>query len=447
MNMNAFIDQVLKAAKDAGMSQAEVYYASGDDFEADCIKGEIANYSVSTSAGLSLRGLYQGKMGRASTEAFDDQAVEQLVHGVIQSAELIEDTAVQEIFPGSEAYETVDNYSEALDNVDEKRKLDLALALEKTGIAIDARVPQAEAAIVQTAGMTHTLKNTLGLSLTHRDNLAVAYLGMVGKDGDKVSSEGKIVITRDFDALDAEAIAHEAVDKTLFMLNAAPVSSGTYRAIFAPDVMVSFLSTFSGVFSAENAQQGMSLLAGKEGQTVAAPCVTLTDDPLRAGGWASCPFDGEGVACFKKNVLENGVLKTLLHNLKTAKKAGVRTTGNASRAGYAAPVGVAPTNFYFVPGALSPDALNAQMGNGLVILDVSGLHAGANPISGDFSLIAKGYVVKDGKKASAVNQITVAGNFYQLLQNIRAFADDLTFPSGGIGSPSADVGEISVAGK
>ena len=242
-------------------------------------------------------------------------------------------------------------------------------------------------------------------------------------------------------------IAREAVDKTLFMLDAAPVPSGTYRAVFAPEVMVSFLSTFSGVFSAENAQQGMSLLAGKEGQTVAAPCVTLTDDPLRAGGWASCPFDGEGVACFKKNVLENGVLKTLLHNLKTAKKAGVRTTGNASRAGYAAPVGVAPTNFYFAPGALSPDALCAQMGDGLVILDVSGLHAGANPISGDFSLIAKGYVVKDGKKASAVNQITVAGNFYQLLQNIRAFGDDLTFPNGGIGSPSADVGEISVAGK
>ena len=447
MDMNAFIDRVLKAAKDAGLSQAEVYYASGDSFEATCIKGEIVGYSVSSTGGLSLRGLCNGKMGRAATEAFDDAAVGQLVRGVVESAELIEDTAVQEIYPGSDVYEKVDNYSETLAAVDEKRKIDLALALEKEALGIDPRVSQTDSAVVQTTAVTRMLKNTLGLSLSYRDNMAAAYIGAVGREGEKTAGESKLLFTRDFDSLDAGAIAREAVDKTLFMLSAGPVESGTYRAVFSPDVMVSFLSTFSGVFSAENAQQGMSLFAGREGEAVASPYVTLTDDPLRAGGFASCPFDGEGVAAYKKNVVESGVLKTLLHNLKTAKKAGVKTTGNASRAGYSAPVGVAPTNFFFAPGSKTPDELTAQMGDGLIITDVSGLHAGANPISGDFSLIAKGCVVKSGKRSAAVNQITVAGNFYQLLKNIRAFANDLTFPDGGIGSPSADVGEISVAGK
>ncbi len=86
------------------------------------------------------------------------------------------------------------------------------------------------------------------------------------------------------------------------------------------------------------------------------------------------------------------------------------------------------------------------MDNGLVITDVSGLHAGADAISGDFSLIAKGYTVKNGKKDAPVEQITVAGNFYQLLKGIRAVGSDLTFPQGGMGSPTLDVGEISVAG-
>ena len=148
-----------------------------------------------------------------------------------------------------------------------------------------------------------------------------------------------------------------------------------------------------------------------------------------------------------KAVIENGKLTTLLHNLKTARKAGVKTTGNAAKNGYAGTVNVSPSNFYLKPGEKSKEELLADLGNGLVITEVSGLHAGANAISGDFSLIAQGYTVKDGKKDQPVERITVAGNFFQLLKNIRAIGSDLTFPGSPIGSPSVDVGEIAVAGK
>ena len=88
-----------------------------------------------------------------------------------------------------------------------------------------------------------------------------------------------------------------------------------------------------------------------------------------------------------------------------------------------------------------------DVGNGLVITDVSGLHAGANAVSGDFSLLSKGYTIENGKKGRAVEQITVAGNFYAMLKNIRAFGCDLEFNGSPIGSPSVDVGEMNVAGK
>ena len=275
----------------------------------------------------------------------------------------------------------------------------------------------------------------------------MAVASALAKEDDRVSTGTGFAISRDFEALSVEKIAGEAVEEALFMLHAAPVPSGTYRAIIHSRCMPDLLGVFSDVFSAENAQKGMSLLAGKEGEVIAAPCVTLMDDPLLPGGLASRPFDAEGVAARPKAVIENGRLTTLLHNLKTARKAGVKTTGNAAKGGYAGTVEVAPSNFYLKPGEKSLEQLTAEMGEGLVITDVSGLHAGANAISGDFSLIAQGYTVKNGRKDQPVERITVAGNFYQLLKNIRAVGSDLCFPGSSMGSPSVDVGEIAVAGK
>ena len=445
--MEQFIQQVLAAAREAGITAAEIYLSSGDSFRAMCQQGQVNNYTVNSTRGLSLRGLYQGKMGYAATEAFDDEAVGQLVRGVMESAALIEDEDVQEIYPGDAEYPALDQYNPALDQVPEARKLQFVLDLEKRAKEKDPRIVQLTYDMLSTTSGQTRIANSYGLNLSFRDNLAVAVASALAKEGDRVSTGTGFAISRDFEALSVEKIAGEAVEEALFMLHAAPVPSGTYRAIIHSRCMPDLLGVFSDVFSAENAQKGMSLLAGKEGEVIAAPCVTLMDDPLLPGGLASRPFDAEGVAARSKAVIENGRLTTLLHNLKTARKAGVKTTGNAAKGGYAGTVEVAPSNFYLKPGEKSLEQLTAEMGEGLVITDVSGLHAGANAISGDFSLIAQGYTVKNGRKDQPVERITVAGNFYQLLKNIRAVGSDLCFPGSSMGSPSVDVGEIAVAGK
>ena len=445
--MEQFIQQVLAAAREAGITAAEIYLSSGDSFRAMCQQGQVNNYTVNSTRGLSLRGLYQGKMGYAATEAFDDEAVAQLVRGVKESAALIEDEDVQEIYPGDAEYPALDQYNPALDQVPEARKLQFVLDLEKCAKEKDPRIVQLTYDMLSTTSGQTRIANSYGLNLSFRDNLAVAVASALAKEGDRVSTGTGFAISRDFEALSVEKIAGEAVEEALFMLHAAPVPSGTYRAIIHSRCMPDLLGVFSDVFSAENAQKGMSLLAGKEGEVIAAPCVTLMDDPLLPGGLASRPFDAEGVAARPKAVIENGRLTTRLHNLQTARKAGVKTTGNAAKGGYAGTVEVAPSNFYLKPGEKSLEQLTAEMGEGLVITDVSGLHAGANAISGDFSLIAQGYTVKNGRKDQPVERITVAGNFYQLLKNIRAVGSDLCFPGSSMGSPSVDVGEIAVAGK
>ena len=291
--------------------------------------------------------------------------------------------------------------------------------------------------------------NTLGLDVSTRGNLLGGYVSAVARDGEKVNTGFKLFFTMDPEQIDLEKVAKAAAKEALDGLEARQAPSGSYRALQRNDVAGALLATFSGVFSADNAQRGLSRLQGREGEKIAAPCVTLTDDPHRPGSASSTPFDGEGVATAPKAVIREGRLTTLLHNLKTAHKQGVTTTANASRPGYASPVGVAPTNFFFEPTDADFDAMLQKLGDGLLITDLQGMHAGANPVTGDFSLAARGFTVKDGRIADPVNQITVAGNFYELLMAIEAVGGDLEFHAPGascFGSPSLLVKALSVAG-
>jgi len=449
IRMDEFIERLLKAAAEAGISPAEVYCAEDSSFSAEAMEGNIDRYEVAETCALSLRGMVDGKTGYASTEAFDDDAIRMLIRGVKESAALVETEEQDEIFAGDPEYPAVETPESDLDSVTAEEKLQFALQMEKSARAADPRIAKSEGAYVSTGRGVLRLVNSFGLNLrteTPPGGYAVAGIWLVGKDGESAATSGESEAGRKFRDMDPERIGRAAAEKTAAMLNAAPVESGVYRAVIRRDAMRSLLQTFSGIFSAENAQKKMSLLEGREGETIAASCVTLMDDPLLPGGFASAPFDGEGSACRTKAVIENGVLKTLLHSRRTAKQAGTASTGNARRS-VSSPVHVAPTNFFFRPGEKSLDELLADMGDGLMITELGGLHAGANPVSGDFSLIAKGFRIAGGKPGQPVEQITVAGNFYQLLRDIRAVGSDLEFKSSNIGAPSVDAGSIHVAGK
>ena len=249
---------------------------------------------------------------------------------------------------------------------------------------------------------------------------------------------------------DEQALAKEAVEDAVRYMNAASMPSGSMPVVFHPKAMATLLATFAGVFSADNAQKGLSLLGDKEGSAIASELVTVYDDPSDGLGYAGMPFDGEGVPTRKKAVVDKGVLSTLLYTLKTAKKAGKATTGNASRPSYASTVGTAPTNFYIAPGDKSAEEVYALAGDSVRIDKLMGTHAGANPISGDFSLAAKGMRIRDGKLDGPVEQITVSGNFYALLKGVRAVGNDLRFGMPGacaVGAPTVLVDSLTIAGK
>jgi PmbA protein len=444
MKPDEFISKLLDAAREAGFSVAEAYLLEDESFKAVAMNGEITEYASQMTRGLGFRAMLDGRMGYAATEALDEAAIGQLIRGAKDSAQYCEDDSEQFIYGGQEPVAAL-----PLTGTDApaEDKLAFALEMERAAKAYDPRVTQVSYDTVQTGRAMVRIVNTNGMNKQYEQSLCGAYLQPVAREGEHTSTGFEIRFARDFAALDAKRLGEAAAARAVDLLGAKPVPSGQYRVALYNLAMVDMLETFAPVFSAENAQKDLSLLKGRIGETVAAPCVTIADDPLRTDGFASRPFDAEGVPSRRNVVVENGVFKTFLHNLKTAKKDGVQSTGNASKGSYAAPVRVAPTNFYIEAGTQTLNALLTGIGDGLLITTLEGLHAGADEVSGDFSLLAKGFVVEGGLRGRAVEQITVAGNFFEMMKNVRAVADDLRFPAGGFGAPSVDVGVLSVAGK
>ncbi|MBQ7057874.1 MAG: TldD/PmbA family protein [Firmicutes bacterium] len=451
MNFDEFKNAVVEAAKKAGLFEYELYYMEESSQSVASMAGAIEEFSSDVTGGASFRCKVGGKMGYCSTELFSAHEAVRLVEKAIENAATIETEDETIIFAGSPSYREITPKETALSSMAEMSKL--ALSLYEAAVKVDERVQKSSQGQVGQATTRIRLVNSAGLDLSSESNQQIAFQSAVVRSGDEQfnsfeKGDGP------FDKLDVEELAKKSVGKALDKINGAPVPSGSYPVVFDHNAFSSMLSAFSGIFSAKNAQQGMSLLAGKEGQTIASDIVTLVDDPFYKDHESA--FDGEGVATFKKNLIENGVFLTLLYNLQTAKKAGCETTGNASRASYFAPVEIAPFNLYLVPGSDAPEALYQKAdsdseGVALLITDLAGLHAGLNPITGDFSLMASGYRLEDGKKTTFVNGITVSGNFFDLLKKIEMIGSDLdfgmSFGHGRIGSPSIYVGKLSVAGK
>ena len=441
MDIREFSDRVLAAAKAAGVDPAEISYSSSDSFSVRARLGKLENYQVSDRVSCVLRGKVNGRIGSASTQAIEEESIDMLVRGVMESAGLIETDEQDEILPPDDHYETVVNMKPELENVTAQQKIALALELDGIVTAADARITP-QYANVASGSETFALRNSLGLDRAHQSNMIYAYTSVVAKEGERTATGMQLLWGYGLEDVPADRIAGEAIEDALSKVNAGRLKSGTYPVVIRNGAMADLLTTFSGVFSADNAQKGLSLLSGREGEKIASEAVTLVDDPLMPMGLGSCPFDREGAATYTKNIISGGVLTTLLHNRKTAKKAGVKTTGNAAGGGR-----VAPSNFFIAPGEKTEAQLMEEMGDGLYLTEVAGLHAGANAVSGDFSLLSRGFEVKGGKPVRAVEQFTVAGNFYKLLEGIQAVGCDLLFEGSPIGSPCVKVESLSVAGE
>lgn len=446
MNFDAVKNSLIDAANRAGIEEYEIFFMEGSAISAETLKGEISSFTSETGGGICFRCIVDGHFGSAATELFTEQEMCELVERALENGKNIESDDKAIIYKGAKEYAKIKERESKLVGAAELKKASLEL-LDKTMKGSEYIVDSTQTYAV--SGKTRTeLINSHGLVLSNEvDYVCSGVQAVVEKDGESqygLSSEASLC------GAEVDKMPKKATDEALEKIGAKEIPSGKYDIIIDGKQMRTLLSAFSPVFSGRQANLGLSLLKDKEGERVATECVSIIDDPMYPDSPMQTAFDGEGVPTYTKSVIEKGVLKTLLYDLASADKVGKESTGNGQRGSYASPVGVQPYHFYIDKGECPEEEIFERLGDGIFITELKGLHAGANAVTGDFSIESFGFEIKNGKKGAAVKSFTVSGNFFELLKNIEALSNEVDF---GLmlgftvfGSPKAIIRNMSIAG-
>ena len=448
MTFNEFKNHVIAACEEMGITEYELYYSASESTSVETFRHEINEFTASRDGGVCFRCIVGGKMGYASTEDLSEAQAKAVVAKAADNAATLESEEMVFLGEGGQEYEPLEIQSYELPGAD--KLISAALDVQEKLYAADPMVIDG----CQSQGLIESseiaIYNSKGLDLHYQNSVTGLVAAAVVSDGKEMENSFEVKLGR-LEEIDVAALADKAAAKAKVKLGGQVAPTGQYPVVFSPNAMCSLLGVYSGIFSSEAAQKGLSRLAKAEGGQIAAEIVTLVDDPFHKDNPMPINFDAEGSPTHKKNVIEKGKLCTLLYNLKTAAVAGKKTTGNASKAGYDGTVMVRPFTLYLENGDFSEEELLRQVGNGVYITNLGGLHAGANSITGDFSLQSAGFMIEGGVKTTAVKSFTVAGNFYDLLKNITALANNCQLPMAmgmtAFGSPSVRVDGLSIAGK
>ena len=437
-NMELIKNAVAEAAKRFGAEEYELTISSKEDTGVSALKKEIDSVSYSRSGTMTVRCVVGGKSGYAASELVTPEAAAQIVETACDNATIVDDADQVGLFPGSEHYETSTDAATQLPDTDSLKER--ALQLQELAYAASDKIIDGTQSFVSGMNIVQDVMNSAGLQLHYETGLVYQGLMAAVKSGEEAADDFCLT---DISKKSVRETVDKAVSGALSKLGADTVPSGKYNIIMDSSTVESLLHTYASVFSARSAYMKTSLLAGKEGEMIASENVTLIDDPFYPEKFGHCPFDGEGVAVYTKNVIENGRLNTLLYNRMYAKLLGKETTGNAADATH-----IEPKGLYFAPGTLTNAELLKKLGDGIYLTSLQGLHAGANVQSGDFSLQADGFLVKGGEKVSPIKNFTVADNFYQLLKKVDAISSEVRFGVGSdFGSPEILFTDVAVSGK
>ena len=396
-------------AKENGINECEVNTSKTTSFSFSLFKGELTSYNIDSSVAVSARGIFNGKMGCGATEKDDSSANLFLINAIKETASLNESDDPAIIFEGAKTYKRRNMYSKKLASwsVDDKLKL-------------------------YTDG-ERILANSYGLNLKDKSNYFFITASIVIKDGDEIKSNYKIFFDSDPDKFNIDTFVNELVKEGIEKLHGESIKAGKYKAVFSRECVASLVGALLSNVSSEQVQKHSSKFEGKLNEKVLSEKLTIYEKPYLRNFFYSY-FDDEGFPTQDKVIFDKGVLKTFFYNLVTAKKDGVESTGNASRSGNK--VGISFSNIVVKPGRSPLEQLFKNIKNGVYVTDITGLHAGLDSTSGDFSLQAEGFHVKDGKKDTPLTLFTVSGNLFELFNNIIAIGNDSKLMLSSITTPS-----------
>ena len=430
-----------------GDEAVEAYAEESRHTEASALRGEIEGLTFAESRGVGVRLIAGGRLGYAYAADPTPDEVREAVRRARENAALAEPDEFNVLAAPSAAAPIAELYREDQANIPTDRKVALALDLERRAISIDPRASKIDAAQIGDAVSRVAIASTTGVQAEYARTDAWCVAVSLAVESDETQTGFSFAIGRGIDDLGWEAIADEAVRRAVRMLGAAKPPTAKVPIVLDQFAAMSFLGVLAGALSAEAVLKQRSLFASMVGQQVGSELFTLVDDGTITIGPAASPFDDEGVPTGRTELFTRGTLNGFLHNTYTAARTGggTRSSGNAKRGGYKSTPGVGTSNFYLDAGELSFEELLAKAEGGVLIQDVSGVHSGANPISGEFSVGATGLRIAGGALGEPLREMTVASTLPEMLAGITGVGSDLRFFSS-VGTPSVLFGEMTLAG-
>ena len=434
---------VIERAKAAGADAADAVLIGGTALSLSRRLGKPETLTRSESADLGLRVLIGRRQAVVSSSDLSRPALDELAARAAAMA-------------GAVPEDPFCGLADAGLLAAEVSELDLCDTAEPPPETLTDWAARAEDAALGVAGVTNSEGAEAGwqrvsVALAASNGFASIYAATRYNISVSVLAGEGTAMERDYDYASAvhaedlrrpEEIGRVAGEKAVARLGPRKVATAQVPVVYDPRVAGGIVRHLAGAINGTAVARGTTFLKDKLGQEIFSPSVTIVDDALRRRGLRSKPFDGEGVATRRHAVVEDGVLKTWILDLRSARQLKMETTGHASR-GTSSPPSPAATNLYLEPGAVDPKTLMADIEAGFYVTELIGF--GVNGITGDYSRGASGFWIENGERAFPVSEVTVAGNLVDMFRSLTA-ADDLEFRYG-TDAPTLRIDGMTVAGQ
>jgi PmbA protein len=428
--------------------QVEAFLGRSHHTEVKVFDGSVESLSSADTQGVGVRVIVDGRQGFAYAASLDPQIVAETLEEARDNAAFgTVDEYLGLVAPDGVEPVDLDLFRPELADFPTDRKVEMALELERAVRAADSRIRGVEAAEYGDSTSESAIATTEGIRATTRRSGCSIVASAIAGEGTGTMTGSGYSVARTPEDLDMAKAVKDASEKATRLLGASKPASRRLTVLLDPSVSSSFLGLLSSGLSASSVIKGRSLFAGREGEAVAVPFLTLVDDPTEPLAWGAGRYDAEGLASRRNVLIEDGILRGFLHNSYTGRRCGQPSNASAVRGGYRSTPGAGSRALSLTPGDRSQEQLMADVGDGLLVQSVTGLHSGANPISGDFSVGVEGLLFRDGAPAEPVREATIASTLQRMLLDLVAVGGDLEWLPGGAAGMTLVIGDVQLSGS
>ncbi len=434
-----------------GDEQIEIYVSTGTETDVRAYQGEVEDLTSASSSGIGVRVLLDGphgaRVGTAWAGSLDDGAIRGALRDARDNVQFAtEDEFLAFAQPDGVAAAALTLTDDTVATTPIEEKIALAIELERRVRAGDPRIRQVDSANYSDYVAEAAVASSTGIRASYARTGAYLSVEAIASDGGDDQTGWGLSAGRAPGELSVDKAAQDAIERATRMLGAVKPASMKCAAVFDPRSAATLLAIIGGALSGDAVVRGRSFFANRIGEDVASPLFSVVDDPTDERHFAASAYDGEGLACRRNVLIEHGRLTAFVYDTTSARRAGTVSTGSALRGGIAGSPSAGCRALQLAPGDHDQAAIVRNVGFGVFVQSIMGVHSGVNPISGDFSVGVTGFMIRNGELAEPVRELTVASTLQRMLLDLSYVGDDVEWLPGSAASSTLAIEGISVSG-